>query len=688
MFRKPFCIGAALFAAFLAVTVAAAAPKPVHIDPMTGERLPVQLSNREASTARDQDDWMTLRYFWSGDGGETWNGPFGAGDHGMYEDDGTSAWGEDSYDFGVVVDNDNVLHFIVVLDAFNPDNNPMERANGVYDVAVTTDGEATYTLIDEEGNGDIVWADAGKDADGNLYAIFTKEGQNDTRIWAARTTNGQWRRPVQIVTGLPEPDVYAHMTENVTDYFYVLYQIANEATGLFDHYVAKVPASLEGEVTIANTGVSSGVYFSYYVGSVNPIAQASGWVYFAVRAADLTGTTVGFSQDGENWQTNTISGAQRYPSMGMDEANGLPYVFSNPGVPAGPGYHRNWYTWDDGGYNGGLWVNRVFPDSVEYDGTRFLLYCHNGVWTPAGSFVRGCNLWGQFTPEAYQVRYWAGDGWSEPNVLWSIWDEDETFVGGFIAQNHLAAGPDDNVWVAFCGKYGETDFDGPECETESVSSYMLGEPKVVTASIIDETGVDILNGNVWLNWMKRGEGYDWEAAGPDSMLIDDDGNGLYFFHLPDSVHFFMIDTVAGDTTDEMRILEEGDEVEFYVDAFDVLGNYGAEHNGDWTNIWTVNRGIEAVGESPVQPTGFSLEAARPNPFNSATVIPFTLDRAANVRLAVYDLTGRLVGELLNGRAEAGRHEIAWKPEGLPTGLYLYTLEASGVRLTGKLALVR
>jgi hypothetical protein len=78
----------------------------------------------------------------------------------------------------------------------------------------------------------------------------------------------------------------------------------------------------------------------------------------------------------------------------------------------------------------------------------------------------------------------------------------------------------------------------------------------------------------------------------------------------------------------------------------------------------------------------------PNPFNPSTTIRFALPERAFVRLAVYDVLGREVVKLFDGIKEAGEHTLRWDADGVASGVYLYTLEASAHRLTRKMLLIR
>ncbi len=82
-------------------------------------------------------------------------------------------------------------------------------------------------------------------------------------------------------------------------------------------------------------------------------------------------------------------------------------------------------------------------------------------------------------------------------------------------------------------------------------------------------------------------------------------------------------------------------------------------------------------------------AVRPNPIRADGLVRFGLPKAATVSLAIYDVQGRCVANLLADQAEgAGEHEVAVHAGGWPAGCYMYRLEAGSVVLTRKLLVVR
>ena len=63
------------------------------------------------------------------------------------------------------------------------------------------------------------------------------------------------------------------------------------------------------------------------------------------------------------------------------------------------------------------------------------------------------------------------------------------------------------------------------------------------------------------------------------------------------------------------------------------------------------------------------------PFNPQTVVPFVVDRPAELKLSVYDVLGREVARLADGVLDAGRHEVVFDASALPSGTYLIRMTA-------------
>jgi hypothetical protein len=95
-----------------------------------------------------------------------------------------------------------------------------------------------------------------------------------------------------------------------------------------------------------------------------------------------------------------------------------------------------------------------------------------------------------------------------------------------------------------------------------------------------------------------------------------------------------------------------------------------------------------LSASVANPSSFILHPCSPNPFNPTTTISYELPAASEVSLKVYDTSGRLVTTLINGFRQAGSHEVTFEGSHLPSGIYLYRIQAGAWSATGKMALVK
>jgi hypothetical protein len=88
------------------------------------------------------------------------------------------------------------------------------------------------------------------------------------------------------------------------------------------------------------------------------------------------------------------------------------------------------------------------------------------------------------------------------------------------------------------------------------------------------------------------------------------------------------------------------------------------------------------------PASFALLQNYPNPFNPGTTISYRLASGSRVVLRVFDLLGQEVALLVNNTQPPGTYSIAWYPEGLASGVYLYRLDAGGGSTTRSMMLLR
>jgi hypothetical protein len=86
-------------------------------------------------------------------------------------------------------------------------------------------------------------------------------------------------------------------------------------------------------------------------------------------------------------------------------------------------------------------------------------------------------------------------------------------------------------------------------------------------------------------------------------------------------------------------------------------------------------------------------AVYPNPTNSQTQIEYSLQVSGQVDLAVYDVVGRLVRQLVRSQQPAGVHRAAWdgkteSGERVSSGIYFVKLNAPGLNKTSRFVVVR
>ncbi len=93
------------------------------------------------------------------------------------------------------------------------------------------------------------------------------------------------------------------------------------------------------------------------------------------------------------------------------------------------------------------------------------------------------------------------------------------------------------------------------------------------------------------------------------------------------------------------------------------------------------------------PKMFALGQNYPNPFNAETKISFSLPKAADINLAIYDMLGRRVRNLVSGFLEAGSYDYSWdgktdSGEILSSGVYFYRLSAENFDQSKKMLLLK
>jgi hypothetical protein len=78
----------------------------------------------------------------------------------------------------------------------------------------------------------------------------------------------------------------------------------------------------------------------------------------------------------------------------------------------------------------------------------------------------------------------------------------------------------------------------------------------------------------------------------------------------------------------------------------------------------------------------------PNPFNPVTRISYTVPSAQHVRIAIYDVAGRLVENLVNEVKAPGEYMVEWNAGNLPSGVYFYRMQTGDQTLVRRATLLK
>ncbi len=78
---------------------------------------------------------------------------------------------------------------------------------------------------------------------------------------------------------------------------------------------------------------------------------------------------------------------------------------------------------------------------------------------------------------------------------------------------------------------------------------------------------------------------------------------------------------------------------------------------------------------------YRLSQNYPNPFNASTVIEYSLPKMSQVRIEIYNITGRLVKKLVDSTKRAGNYRIKFSDERLSSGVYFYKLIVNNEKIT-------
>lgn len=147
-------------------------------------------------------------------------------------------------------------------------------------------------------------------------------------------------------------------------------------------------------------------------------------------------------------------------------------------------------------------------------------------------------------------------------------------------------------------------------------------------------------------------------------------------------------SIAQGASDEITVTADATDAEPGTYDYDVV----ITTNDPTTPTVTVGVTVEVLptvaNEGGATPAVFALRQNYPNPFAGRTTVAYDLADAVYVRVEVYDVAGRRVATLVDESQSAGRYEVAWDAQSLPSGVYVYRTAAGSFHETRKTVLVR
>jgi hypothetical protein len=103
----------------------------------------------------------------------------------------------------------------------------------------------------------------------------------------------------------------------------------------------------------------------------------------------------------------------------------------------------------------------------------------------------------------------------------------------------------------------------------------------------------------------------------------------------------------------------------------------------------VTKALDKIAVTASQlPAQFALSQNYPNPFNPQTAIKFALPKKAHVKIAVFNLLGEKVAELVNQEMEAGYHQVQFDARRYASGVYFYMMQAGDFKNLKKMIIAK
>ena len=102
----------------------------------------------------------------------------------------------------------------------------------------------------------------------------------------------------------------------------------------------------------------------------------------------------------------------------------------------------------------------------------------------------------------------------------------------------------------------------------------------------------------------------------------------------------------------------------------------------------LNQQITGIRDGNKSPQSYTLEQNYPNPFNPSTRINFSLAKATNVELSIFNILGQKVITLVNGPMSSGTHSVVFNATHFASGVYFYGIKTQEYQSYKKMMLLK
>lgn len=173
------------------------------------------------------------------------------------------------------------------------------------------------------------------------------------------------------------------------------------------------------------------------------------------------------------------------------------------------------------------------------------------------------------------------------------------------------------------------------------------------------------SGSIGLNYDAKAD-YSYTAPG-DAMIQGTNQWKLHTFYLTDA---YFGNRLSG--MSDFRVFGKGSGTTFIKHVM----------------IGIISNSATGVDNNEKMPGAYYLSQNYPNPFNPATTISYSIPEGQIVKLKVYDILGKEISTLVNDFRPEGVHTVNFDASSLPSGIYIYSIQAGQFRNSKKLVLLK